>query len=536
MPTSAYNLTPNTLKGRLPEAVGDVIFVNATNGNASGDGTSQRPFSTLDAAISKSGVSAGDVIVMMPGHAETIASAGACNVDVAGLTILGLGEGAKRPTFTFSATASTITITAASTTMKNFIVKPSIDSVVSPIVVSAADCTLDFEVQDASSTVECVRGVLTTADADRMNLKLKYIGFPAGNACVNAVRLVGGNDIRIDIDFYGKASTAVVEFHTTTCTNVNVRGYMYNSGTTDLSKDVVDTAGSGTWYADFFDGAAGYAASGGSGNAIAAGDLSAIASTVNTINAQQAGTAGIASWPTAAAYANDVSMAEVLAYIQNAVRNGSGTAMATNKSIADALGTDGNATTDSAVSIVGILGSNTATTAFASTNVTANADGNILEREEYIQTDLLALPRCVEKSDGAVLSGDDVIFNITGGPIKILEITGIVTTDIGAGATNVKLQIDTATPAATVDLNAGAVDIDGDVAGTSYQTINTTGIFTPVTAGVVKEANSFATLPTTFLAPIGDIVFNSDAARTGNIKWYLRYVPLSPLSRVAAAA
>lgn len=147
-----------------------------------------------------------------------------------------------------------------------------------------------------------------------------------------------------------------------------------------------------------------------------------------------------------------------------------------------------------------------------------------------------ALPQCCEKSDGAVLSGDDALFDITGGPIKVLEITGIVTTQIGAGTTNVKLTCTTVAPAATVDMSAGAVDIDADAVGTSYQTINTTGVFTPVTAGIVKEANAFAVLPTTYLVPIGTIKLNSSAARTGNIKWYLRYVPLSPLSRVAAAA
>jgi hypothetical protein len=182
------------------------------------------------------------------------------------------------------------------------------------------------------------------------------------------------------------------------------------------------------------------------------------------------------------------------------------------------------------------VGVNDADNAFDSSSVVANADGSVLERQEYIQTDMLALPRCVEKSDGSVESGTDDLFTISGGPINILEIMGIVTTNIGAGTTNVKLQITTTTPAATVDMNAGAVDIDADAAGTSYQTINTTGIFTPVTAGYVKEANSFATLPTTFVAPIGTIKLNSDAARSGVIKWYLRYVPLSPNSRVVAAA
>lgn len=167
----------------------------------------------------------------------------------------------------------------------------------------------------------------------------------------------------------------------------------------------------------------------------------------------------------------------------------------------------------------------------------AYANGvSVAEVVAYIQDLCLAAPRCCEKSDGAVLSGDDDLFTISGGPIKLLEVTGIVTTQIGAGTTNVKLTYTTTTPAATVDMSAGAVDIDADAAGTSYQTINTTGVFTPVTAGIVKEANAFAVLPTTFLLPIGTMKLNSSAARAGVIKWYLRYVPLSPNSRVTAAA
>lgn len=182
------------------------------------------------------------------------------------------------------------------------------------------------------------------------------------------------------------------------------------------------------------------------------------------------------------------------------------------------------------------IGKNNADNDFSSSSVVANNDGSVLERLEYMSVDALALPRCCEKSDGAVLNGSDDLFTVTGGPIKVLEITGIVTTQIGAGTTNAKLTFTTDAPAATVDMNAAAVDIDADAVGTSYQTINTTGIFTPVTAGIVKEANSFATTPTTFLLPTGTLKLNCSAARTGNIKWYLRYVPLSPNSRVAAAA
>jgi hypothetical protein len=213
-----------------------------------------------------------------------------------------------------------------------------------------------------------------------------------------------------------------------------------------------------------------------------------------------------------------------------------------------------------------LLGINNADNGFDSSAVVADPDGSMLERQEaiiaalfgtvgvptfpaaaayangvslaevlaYIQDAILAAPRCCEKSDGAVLNGTDALFLVTGGPVKLIEITGIVSTLI-VGAANGKLTYTTDAPAATVDMSAGAVAIDDDAVGTSYQHINTTAILTPVTAGIVKEANAFATQPTQFLLPTGSLGFNCTAARVGVIKWYMRYIPLSPSSRVVAA-
>ena len=228
-----------------------------------------RYHSTTDAAINVASASAGDLVLIAPGHTETISGASGITSDVAGLTIIGLGNGADRPTYTFSATDSTWVVSGASSVIKNIIAVPSIDSVVSPFVISGADCDIDVEIQDASAAVECVRGILTTATADRLKLNLRYHGFTGGNACVNAVRLVGGTGARVNVDFYGKASTSVVELHTTAVVDTKIAGTFYVSGTTDLSKNVVDTVTASTWSVDGFDSAAGAAFSGGSGNAIA---------------------------------------------------------------------------------------------------------------------------------------------------------------------------------------------------------------------------------------------------------------------------
>ena len=142
------------------------------------------------------------------------------------------------------------------------------------------------------------------------------------------------------------------------------------------------------------------------------------------------------------------------------------------------------------------------------------------------------VPLAVEKSDGAVLSGADNLFTITGGPV-LAQIYGLVTTIIG-GAATAKLGITTTVPAATVDLNAAAVAIDDDAAGTMYYNVGATSVFTPITAGV-KILDPVTVEPTWFFLPIGTVKATCSAARTGNIKWYMRYVPLSPDSLVVAA-
>lgn len=61
------------------------------------------------------------------------------------------------------------------------------------------------------------------------------------------------------------------------------------------------------------------------------------------------------------------------------------------ETLSTALGTDGATITDSALSVVGAIGANNANNAFSSSAVVANADGSVLEREEFIQTKIAEL-------------------------------------------------------------------------------------------------------------------------------------------------
>ncbi|MBE9570754.1 MAG: hypothetical protein IMF11_09005 [Proteobacteria bacterium] len=239
---------------------------------------------TLVKALTLTTASKNDIIYLLPGHTETVATAGAITwASMIGVRVVGLGVGALRPTFTFSAVDATMTMTAASGSIENVIIKPSIDAVVSPIVVSAADCKVDVEIQDASATVECECGILTTAAADRLDVDLKYRGFIAGNACVNAIKLVGVDTARINVDFYGVASTSIVEFHTTACHDIDITGKFYNDGTS-LTQNVVDTVGGSTWSAQGWDGNSNANFAGGDNKAIAADDVSVVASDLATVS------------------------------------------------------------------------------------------------------------------------------------------------------------------------------------------------------------------------------------------------------------
>lgn len=181
-----------------------------------------------------------------------------------------------------------------------------------------------------------------------------------------------------------------------------------------------------------------------------------------------------------------------------------------------------------------VLGDDDANNDFASTTVVANRDGSVLERQEFSFDEYLSLHRCVAKTDGAVTVAADPLFTISGGPVRV-RIFGIVTTTLEASASACKLTITTTSPAATVDMGT-SVEMNGKAAGTSIRHINTTAVLTPVTAGFVMMGSAFATEDTQFFCPAGTINFIGVAALTGVIAWYCEYTPLSPLSRVVAAA
>lgn len=127
MPISSY---PNgfanglTVRG-MPINIaypGQVFFLNNSgvlpqlgiSGSDGNPGTYLKPFATLSYASSQCTANRGDVIMVMPGHSETISSASALTLSKAGVLVVGMGSGTKRPLFTLdTANTATINVSAA---------------------------------------------------------------------------------------------------------------------------------------------------------------------------------------------------------------------------------------------------------------------------------------------------------------------------------------------------------------------------------------------------------------------------------------
>ena len=119
----------------------DIYHVDSGNGNDNNDGRDPGfPLATIDAAINKCTASQGDVILVQPGHAETLTTQ--ISLDVIGVSIIGVGEGTLRPQITINAAIDGIDIGAANCSVENIGFAASTDSPTSQINVDAADATI----------------------------------------------------------------------------------------------------------------------------------------------------------------------------------------------------------------------------------------------------------------------------------------------------------------------------------------------------------------------------------------------------------
>lgn len=178
---------------------GNIFFVDSGSANAADDTrhgkNTTKPFATLDFAIGQCTANNGDVIFVMPGHAENLTA----NVtfDVAGVRCVGLGWGASRPTFTYDADV-TITITAASCWVSGLraALGTTQATVAAAFTMSAADSILEACETVIHATSQFTSLVSVTA-VERVSILNNVLRTLETASATSGLLLTGCDEIRI---------------------------------------------------------------------------------------------------------------------------------------------------------------------------------------------------------------------------------------------------------------------------------------------------------------------------------------------------
>jgi hypothetical protein len=208
---------------------GNVYWVHSGTGSNGNNGQFNQPMATINGALSIATASNGDIILVKPGHAETIADATTVNLNKAGVAIIGLGVGSLRPILTFSAVASNIPVTAANVTVQNMICYGTRATAFTTSAFTTTgtalspDLLLDtIEFRDSSATTGFLAGYTTNSTANSWdgftmtNCKFYGLGTLTRTAVVSTVAC---DRLTLTDNFGQSLQTTVAMLMTTAATN-----------------------------------------------------------------------------------------------------------------------------------------------------------------------------------------------------------------------------------------------------------------------------------------------------------------------------
>lgn len=217
-------------------------------GSDGNDGSFQSPKATIAGALLQCAAGRGDVIYVKAGHAETLSSATTLALNVAGVTVIGLGSGASRPTLTFStATSATIAVTAAGCSLVNFNIDATgFASLVAAITPTAADFTLQGCTLKLAGTNQALHGVASNASATGMVIDSNIFLATAAAGTTDAILMVGGAGIVISNNWISgqfTSGTGGISNITTAATDLLVLSNTINNSTAGSTKAITCVAG-----------------------------------------------------------------------------------------------------------------------------------------------------------------------------------------------------------------------------------------------------------------------------------------------------
>jgi hypothetical protein len=216
-------------------STGDRFYVHHS-GSTTGGTNPDDPLTTIDAAINKATASQGDIIYAMPGHAENLAAVDTIDLDKAGISIVGLGQGNLIPTLSSTAAAGAITVAAANCSIKNVRMKANFATgVTNGLVVGGAGdgLTLDgVQFRDTSTANEFKVHIFAASGVTDLTIKQSSFVCLDGGSATNSI-LFAGTTENLVIDrchFFVDTTDSVIDHLTSAGVNVLIKeNIIYNA-------------------------------------------------------------------------------------------------------------------------------------------------------------------------------------------------------------------------------------------------------------------------------------------------------------------
>lgn len=221
-PGKVFYVADGDTAGNTPAVIGRRT---PSDGN---DGSFMAPFKTLDYAIGRCLANRGDVIYVLPGYVDTLAAASEIDVDVDGVTIIGVGDGDKQPLIQFDAATATFVIDADNVKVTGMHFAASVTAVA--VGIDIKDGSDDFNISGnrfsaQALTTDEFEDAISVTTSDRGVIANNYFDMDEAGAA-SAVHLVGvclGCTIK-DNYVTGDYSAACIESITTAQEQVLISG------------------------------------------------------------------------------------------------------------------------------------------------------------------------------------------------------------------------------------------------------------------------------------------------------------------------
>jgi len=188
------------------QAEAQILFVDsgATNASDVDDGEHGHsfdvPLATIDYAIGLCTADEGSVILVAPGHNESLAAA-TIDFDVAGVRVIGLGQGSLTPRIDFDNAASSIDIGANDVSIENIKLLPSTDSVLIGVDVESGITgfrmkDVEFMIgEDGSGDDEFVKAIeLKSGNHDCIFENVKILAHASAAEATHGINIAAASD------------------------------------------------------------------------------------------------------------------------------------------------------------------------------------------------------------------------------------------------------------------------------------------------------------------------------------------------------